>query len=235
MNESRVEFIKLFKFFDDYYFEHKEVIEVFMKKGNFKTFKECAEHHNSSIVPLSNVNIGSIEQITLSNNLSMNPFQLIYPLKKEVLLGVFYQIAHTHKALSYYNKYSEPYRDLKDSKYKQTNINKINNTIELLKNIDSCSKEHTKAIQYLENIIGSLDNKHYTKRQVYQDFLHGVNERLVKIDGFTKTNIFKFVNGVIKNYFNEEDISFSIKTNIQNFNSHHYIYENQGGIVLYHS
>ncbi|MDD5548200.1 MAG: hypothetical protein PHI79_01245 [Sulfurovaceae bacterium] len=245
---GREDFLKKIKEIDDDYIPCESVRETFMEAKTQMTAKEWLLLHWDTL--LSNVDIIAIERSTLSNVKFINPFIDFYDLDSQCLKDIFYLLAKTHKALKYYNEYSSPNRDLKARNTSKNITKKINKIIELIMDTDIEVNDYIQRIEYGEQIDhnfipkgyktveylayfkDTLENKHYTERQLFENLLFEMYHLLK--DDFSKEQILRAVNLLIKKYFSR-DISFTRKINLDNFVQIKYIYETMAGIDLTHS
>ena len=116
--------------------------------------------------------------------------------------------------------------------------------VKIDKNLDDNKASENEIIKYLEYLSNTLQNNHYTERQLYENFLFQMisflktksyKDKYSKIRPYTKDKIIQIVNNLIKGYFSKDKIKFSNKINTENFIHKHYIYENMAGIHLTHS
>ncbi len=96
---------------------------------------------------------------------------------------------------------------------------------------DSVNYETT--IEDLRGLYKSLNNNHFTKRQIFEHLLFWVALVLNKLK--QGRNVASVTNKLIKDYFSEEYINFSRETKINVFKLHTYYYTDAKGINLYHS
>jgi len=255
----RDKFIKKIAHIDDFYYANCDVYRTYadnkIRNNEFSTYKECFKTSKKGY-PLSHINIRKIKEITLKNDLKTNPFIIFYEVDNDVLKKLFDSLATTHKALNYYYAYAEKMRDLKMKDTHKNISRKIQDVIDFIRETDIDVEESIQHIisngkqregdskkagnitfEYLHNLKGSLSNSHYTKRQLYQNFLFEVSNILegktYKNKKISKAKIINIVNSIIAEYFDDED-RFTVKTDISKFKTQKYIYETMEGITLTH-
>ena len=246
-NSNRDEFIKKIIQMNDFYYANKDdykfLADKRIKSGKFTTYREYFETLEHDY-PISYVEINRIKQITLRNNLKDNPFIVFYEIDEGILQKIFDLLAKTHRALNYYYAHAEKMRDLKARDTHKNISRKIQDVIDYVRETDEDVKEEnskknngTITVEYLYGLKNSLLNNHYTKRQLYQNFLfemHNIlKDKSHNSKKITKAKIYSIVNSIIIRYFDDEE-SFTLKTNINKFTSQKYIYETMEGITLRH-
>ena len=244
---SKENFINVFKQVDDSYIpkEYEETVEFCYAKefelNKYKSMKDFFIKENKPYC-LSNVDIQTINELcTHQQDVEkemINPFEPFYKLDDNVSKSLFHILVKTHRAIDYYEKYSENTRELK-SKNTHGNISKkINDVIEYIYDTDEEAKldepknNGSQAIQYLKYLVQSLDNNHYTLRQAFQDLLYELHNLLSNKD-ISKSKIITIVNSLIKHYFGK-DIIFTVSTKVENFTTINYRYHSMVGIDLTH-
>lgn len=249
---SKQSFINTVKELDDWYIPtgyNEKYIKEDIKKYNCKTLKEYFTKRKYKY-GLSNVDVKTINELTLDDNKTKNPFIIFYELDELSIKKLFYLLSKMENALRCYYKYAEPKKDLKKKNSHggiKKDIQKImahieNTDIEVAEHISSKINlekvdydkipQGYKAYEYLQWMINSLDNIHYTKKQLFQNLLYEMNEILVP-KKISRMKIYNSTNLLIKHYFGICDISFTTKQKINNFITIDYQYE--GTITLTHS
>lgn len=191
-----------------------------------------------------NLNIKKLEQALVSDK---NYLDFLYAFSESEQKEFLLILSHTALGKNYYEKYCEKWRDLKLNKMHKAQNNLFGKVIEIVKidkNLDDNKASENEIIKYLEYLSNTLQNNHYTERQLYENFLFQMisflktksyKDKYSKIRPYTKDKIIQIVNNLIKGYFSKDKIKFSNKINTENFIHKHYIYENMAGIHLTHS
>jgi len=202
------------------------------------------------------VEIAKIKNLCVSSDNSINPFITFYSLDEECIKDLYYLLNKTQQAINYYNNYSEQYRELMaKNTHNNSKSEKIIEVMRIVKELDKDAREyydknsseqlevqnnwnikHSKAIttiEYLSSIVNSLDNNHYTQKQLFQNLLYEIN-LLLQDKKISKNKIYTITNLLIKEYF-ASDIQFTTKTNINKFKHYNYQYETRAGIDLMHT
>ena len=219
------------------------------------------------------VNISKIKEIT--NIKQINPFLNLYTVDTDTLKNIYILLSKTHKGIYYYDTYSSKYRDLKEinkkTKGNNPKTNKIKEVMKIILDTDMKAKEYYdlvpfddektskpdspkgyKTLEYLHYLIKTLENKHYTKIQLYQNLLYELYfilkdqfyiDETNKKKPFTKTMIFVIVDKLVRYYFCETDteiikedkLIFSTSINFDKYITLKYNYENARGITLTYS
>ena len=250
-----------------------EVWKEEMIKGNYSTMREFLLTQNPVYLRYE-VDISTINRIT--NNNKINPFLKLYSLDINTLEDIYILLSKTHNAIDYYDRYSSKNRKLKEenktTKGNNTKTNKINDVIKMILETDIEVEEYInkinlgekiinedkpygyKTLVYLEGLVKSLDNLHFTKLQLYQNLLYElyfilkdkfyIDERTNKEIKYSKNTIFDIADKLIKYYFcendtqiieNEKEKIFSTSINFDKYITKEYIYETMAGITLTHS
>lgn len=191
-----------------------------------------------------NLNIKKLEHALVNDK---NYLDFLYAFSEGEQIEFLLILSHTELGRIYYEKYCEKWRDLKLNKMHKAQNNLFRKVIEIVKidkNLDDNKASENEIIKYLEYLSNTLQNNHYTERQLYENFLFRMisflktksyKDKYSKIRPYSKDKIIQIVNNLIKGYFANEYIKFSNKINIENFIQKHYIYENMSGIHLTHS
>jgi len=226
-------------------------VKLLMEKYGYKTYKEYYMNKLPSFV--THVNITKIKQVTSHYEIEKNPFLYLYEMDKKQIFSLYELLTKTHNGLTKYEQNSEPKKEIVRNNIKGNITNKLNDLIEMIRDTDQYVKEYTQkcidgvdmkkiskpdgiiTINYLHALKASLENKHYTKRQLFQNFLYELYNLLKNYNfngtRISKNKIFKTVNSFIINYF-DEDINFTIKTDLTKFKTTTYRYH--GEIELTH-
>lgn len=168
----------------------------FMKKEEHNTLKEYYTQNDYDMY-LSNVNLKMIKQLLDYNNDETNPFKEMYELDTFTMELIFFTLSKTHKALIYYDKYVEKFRNIKgqnkQSKGSNPKSNAINQVIKLIRESDISLQDYEEkleagiqvdyysipqsfnTVEYLKGLLVGLENHHYTKIQLYQNLLYDIN------------------------------------------------------------
>ncbi|MBT5935086.1 hypothetical protein [Sulfurimonas sp.] len=213
-------FIKRLEKLDDFYLPFPMLKDYMDGEVKDKTYKE---YYNGKPEFLSHIKMNIIKGIILNND---NPFEVLYNLDDECIKSIFYLLAKTHKALNYFDEYSDNFRELK-TRNNQGNIeNKINDVIQYIMETDQEVDKHINKVvstketidkystpngfitfEYLRALQLSLKNNHYTVQQVFENFLYEMylilKEEKVDDKTIKKTQIFNTVNSIISDYFQE--------------------------------
>lgn len=249
----RDNFIKRLIAIDNFFYVNEsdctknKFIQMMEEKG-FKTLKELFSQGEWDNI-YTEIDLKQIKHITLSTDDKTNPFIQLYSLSDKLLYDFFSIFYKTHFALRYYDDYCVDYRNIREqnkgsrNSHPTTNaINKVLSTIHTLRNTQD-DDETKKVIDYLEDLKGSLENRHYTKLQVYQDFFYNIHNLLIdesyidkhkKLQKFKKTDITNIVNGVIENYFQDDAIQFKGYLDFDVYETYKYNYHTKAGILLTH-
>lgn len=250
---SRNNFIeRLIKIDYSFFVDKSDELEKFlierMKERGFKTLKELFSQGGWDNIYIE-INFTKIRQLTQSYDESINPFIKLYSLSDDYLYSFFSIFYKTHFALKYYNDYCEDYRGLKERNKGSRNTHPLRNAIDRVLNeiktlrSEQDDDETKKVINYLENLKGTLENRHYTKQQVYQDFFYNIHNLFIdeeyedehkKVQKFKKTDITNIVNGIIKNYFQDDASEFKGYLDFNKYESYKYNYHTKAGITLTH-
>lgn len=257
---------------------YKCFLEIYQKEmieEGCKTIRELGEIKKEYISLFEyDIDIKKINEIT--NNNKINPFLKLYSLDTDILEDIYILLSKTHRAIDYYNKYSSKSRKLKEenktSKGKNPKENKILDVMDIIyehdirveecvnklkageKIEDKYKPDGYKALRYLNGLLITLKNIHYTKIQLYQNLLYEmyfllkdkyyINNETNKENKFSKNLIFDIVDKLIKYYFcesdsqiieNEKDRIFTTSINFDKYIEKNYIYETMAGITLTHS
>lgn len=178
-------------------------------------------HHNLKYLTLENaINALDTEGHYLGFLQELNTAQI------ECFFGL---LSHTELALIYQAKHAEPIRE------KHLSLDVILKAIDIVKKCDTNKTDDFKTcLDVLGGVASTLQNKHYTERQAYQDFFYRMHNFIFTGDA-TKYKTLKITNGILQHYFNLKQDYFTKQTNFDNYISIHYIYETMDGILLFHS
>jgi hypothetical protein len=220
-----------------------ELCQKQMIEENYKNMREFIKAKEYYPFIEYEINIKKISELT--NNQAINPFLNLYSLDINTLEEIYILLSKTHKAINYYDRYASKQRELKEenkiTKGQKPKTNKINEVIELIYKTDIEVEEYInniidsgekveykpngyKVIEYLQGMVGSLNNIHYTKIQLYQNLLHEmyfilkdksyIDIRTNKDKLFSKNLIFDIVDKLIKHYFCETEPQITEKEKI---------------------
>lgn len=245
-----------------------------MIEKNFKTIRELGEIEKYALLFEYDIDIKKIKQIT--NNNKINPFLKLYSLDTDILEDIYILLSKTHRAIDYYNKYSSRNRKLKEenkiSKGTKAKEKKIIDVMDIIYKQNIKIEEYIdkleagekiednnipygyKVIEYLNGLLKTLNNIHYSKIQLYQNLLYEmyfllkdkyyIDSETNKKKIFTRNLIFDIVDKLIKYYFCENDTQiikdeeakiFTTSINFDKYIEKNYIYETMAGITLTHS
>lgn len=222
---SRERFLELLQIFNDNYnvvtggddnVERDEKLDEMINE--FKKTPFCQLY--------SHIDVTRVRHITLSEDNCFIPF---YNIEENDLLTIFFkELSKVELGLVYFEDFSKEYRDQKTKNRNNALQNKIDDVLEYAKSVNV---EKT-TLDDLKNLSRSLDNSHFTKRQLFEHLLYVVAHLLN--NGKQNRKVANATNSLINMYFGE-DITFSRETNISNFKSFTYYYFDAKGITLYHS
>ncbi len=223
---SREKFLKALQHFDDNYngivYNDKELDELYRTNKKFNNDERSRSHSQHH----SRIDIVKVRQITQINDNCFTPF---YSLKDDQLYYFFGQLSNIHLGLIYLDDFCDNYRDLKMQNRNKSKQKKIDEVMEML-SADSNNYETT--IKDLNCLQNSLDNDHFTERQLFQHLLFWVSLMLNNLKQNRKVS--DVTNDMIKDYFSQ-DVTFSRETKIDNFEPFTYYYTDAKGLILYHS
>lgn len=176
----------------------------------------------------NHIDISRVKQITLLSS-DKNCFEPFYNLQEEMLMFFFETLSEVELCLKMHDDFVDKYRDVRESNRNQSKQKKIQEVIDMMESDPTYSE---KTIIDLQHLHRSLNNNHFTKRQIFQHLLFFV--------AFTTNNlrqgrsVTKTTNQLIKYYFGE-DITFTRAENIKKYTPRSYIYITQKPFILYHS
>lgn len=228
----------------------KEDAEEQMKAYQYKSKKQYVEKQDLPRCWINLIDVERLKNITLKKD---NPFIYFYELNDDKLNQLFEIINKTELGIYYFDRYVEPTKDYikMNNKNENSRVNKLEETIKIIYEFDSEVKKYFKndtdtqqepkgllSIRYLDGLIQSFKNEHYTIRQLFSNLLYEIHNLLIdekykdkKISEQKKIDI---INEIIKLYF-DKDITFTKATNINLFKTKKYFYETMQPIILTHN
>lgn len=211
---SRENFINKLKAFNDSKID----------KDESKLSEEQKEHLTPLFLKLD---VKRISQITLNNN---NCFKCFYNLDDDRLFYFFEVLTNTEKGLWAYNQ------EIENIKGVQRERNRNNALIKSIDKILCHAKDmglHFSkwTLEDLEGMKQSLQNAHFTKRQLFQSLLFNVC--LIMGSDKNTQKVSDVTNNIIKNYF-DDDTSFTRDTDVTKFTGRSYNYGYLKNLILHH-
>ncbi len=221
---NRDKFLKALQYFDDNY---RKVM------GRTGDNHKWAYAKNDKYLQLHNrVDVNYVRQITVNNNNCFEPF---YALDNYLLFALFEVLTTTELALTYYEDFASKFRDKKQQNRNNALINKMQSIVDYAKEVGEEDDAETLE-RIFERLGGALNNKHYTVRQVFQNLLFQVSCILPNAKaGANSYRTANITNALIKDYFGNDDISFSRNEDITKYMSTTYHYGDSAGVTLTHS
>ena len=246
-SEKIQELKRTIDFYNLHYNEIKAISRGIDKEINFNLARIVdKEFVDGETLPANiqhNLNIKKLKQVLVSDDNYLDFMcEFVEDEQKEFLLI----LSNTALAKIYYETYCEKWRDYKEKKMDKAKENIFEKVIEVVKmdkNLDDQQAENDDTIKYLYGLSRGLQNKHYTERQFYENFLFRMfkflegkyyRRKYGNLSLFSKNKILEVVNSIIEKYF-DSTITFTAKTKIENFIPINYIYESAAGIDLIHS
>ena len=253
---------------------NQRYIQKEMDERNLDNIKELVILDEwDKVFPGREINISKIKEIT--NNKRINPFLNLYNINIDTLKQIYLLLSKTHHGIYYYDTYSSIYRDLKEvnkkTKGNNPKTNKIKEVMQIILDSDVKTKEYYdlvpyddeetdksdspkgyKTLEYLNYLVKTLENKHFTKIQLYQNLLyelyyilkdHFYTDETNKKRPFSRKMIFSIVDKLIRYYFcetnteiiKEDKLIFSTSIDFDKYTTMKYIYDYLSGLTLTHS
>jgi len=230
---NRDKFLKYAKEFDDNYCVAKTLGEDSTRDYPNKTIKEAilARHESPPIQWYSQIKYSKIEHITLSNNNCFEPF---YSFDDKGLYNLFGILHKTGMLLEYFDKYSlDILRTTREQEALAKHYDKV------IADVEAKYFDEKEILDFLQNRSDYLKTKvnYISKRNIFENLLVSIiillaqNEKDYKL---TEKKV-EIVNKIIYDYYDEENIRFSRKININNFIKSVYTFEIATKIEITHS
>jgi len=175
----------------------------------------------------SRIDPKEIREITMKYE---NPFTPLYHLDKGRMNVLFMVLSDTWLFLDLYEKYVDGHREGKVKNRNDAMTKKLGEVKEYFESIGT----NQTTIDDIEYAKKSLDNRHFTKRQIFENLLYYI--AIVLNRKKNTQHVAKVTNELIEKYFGVNDIKFSKETKVENFKEFKYYYGNLiAPYTLYHS
>ncbi len=208
---SKQRFLKILEEFNEnFYFD-------FTKVEVERLTKKMKEHYHPKFCRLD---IKRIKQITLNN---ANCFEELYKFDDELLFYLFEIMLQIEQGLIIYEDTIIDYK-------REIKIKARNNALQ--KKIDAII-QHAESVNFgmnkitlkdLSDMKTSLDNYHFTERQLFQSLLYSVT--MIHSSGKNNTKASNITNKIIRDYYGieQDNIHFTKSTNTNLFKLRTYTY-----------
>lgn len=159
-------------------------------------------------------------------------FDVFLDLSYESIIELFKSLTNIHLGLIFFEKEIENAKEFK-TKHSRNKNDFLSKTIDYLETFEnSYHRDHQSTIEYLKFLHGGTNNKHFTKKELFQDLFYKIDRILYNNTSYHQ--IMEVTNKLIEEYF-DEDINFSKSTKTSSSKEYKYNYgTTQKGITLNH-
>lgn len=173
------------------------------------------------------LDFSKISQITLSSD---NCFKAFYGLDDERLFYFFEVLTNIDKGLRVFNQEIENIKGVQRERNRNNAL--IKSIGKILSHAEDMGLHFSKwTIEDLEGMKQSLQNTHFTKRQLFQSLLFNVC--LIMGSDKNTQKVSDVTNSIIENYFGD-DTSFTKDTDVTRFTGRSYNYGYLKNFTLHH-
>lgn len=203
-----------------------------INKSELKEDKYSQFYNRINMVKIRNIMNRSSEENCgeKDKEYKCNCFEPFYKLEFDELMFFFSELSKTHLGLVYLDDFSEKWKDAQKQKNRDdTFVGKIDDVLKMAKEVNySLRKETINDLKYLQN---TLNNKHFTERQLFKNLLCTVALLLNNMK--QGRMVARVTNCLIKEYFSRDE-TFTRDTDISKYTETTYRYYDDKGISLFH-